>query len=43
MEVLGDNIQRDEAKRNQAEWEANRRSAGGKMGGMAALRISVDD
>lgn len=35
MEVFGDNIQRDEAKRNRAE----EGSAGGKMRVMAALRF----
>ncbi|HBW54594.1 MAG TPA: hypothetical protein DEF65_07385 [Lachnospiraceae bacterium] len=37
MEVLGDNIQRDEAKRNRAE-EGVSGSAGGNMRCMAALR-----
>lgn len=36
MKVLGDNIQRDEVKRNRAE-EGNRCSVGGKLRGVTAL------
>ena len=38
MKVLGDNIQRDGAKRNRAEGGHNRARHGRKMRGMTALR-----
>ena len=42
MKVLGDNMQRDGAKRNRAE-EGVSGSAGGKLRGMAALRADQPD